>query len=322
MELSRRTPTYHDMACEPASATPATIGQLLAGMALFGSSTPLSKIIGEHFAVFTASCLRMAIASLVLAPFVWFLTERYAAARRSDIGVVLAISAFGMVGFTATMLFGMRLTTGVIGSTIMSTTPAVTAAAAVVFFGAAMNWRKAGALALALVGVVAINLLRSNDGEADAWLLGAALVSAAVCLEAGYTLLSRKLSDGITSLEATLAASLVAIPLFVVLAFMFDARPFDFSRADGFATGALLFWGAATGGLAPVLWYNGVRKATGALTAGAMAVMPLSALVLSYVLLGEPFRWAHLAGFGLVFAGLVLMIVEHAQDTKKDSEPA
>jgi len=311
------------MASEPSSASPATIGQLLAGMALFGSSTPLSKIIGDHFAVFTASCLRMVIASLVLAPFVWFLTERYAGARRSDIGVILAIAAFGMVGFTATMLFGMRLTTGVIGSTIMSATPAVTAAAAVVFFGAAMNWRKAGALALALVGVAAINLLRSNDGGGDALLLGAALVSAAVCLEAGYTLLSRKLSDGITSLEATLAASLVAIPLFVPLALLFDTRPFDFSRADGFALGALFFWGAAAGGLAPVLWYNGVRKAPGALTAGAMAVMPLSSLALSYVLLGEPFRWTHLAGFGLVFAGLVMMIVEHAQGDKKNGpEPA
>ena len=69
-----------------------------------------------------------------------------------------------------------------------------------------------------------------------------------------------------------------------------------------------------TGGLAPVLWYNGVRKAPGVLTAGAMSVMPISALVLSYVLLGETFRWAHMIGFGLVFLGLLLMIYEHAQE--------
>ena len=131
--------------------------------------------------------------------------------------------------------------------------------------------------------------------------------------EAAYTLLARKLSDGISSLEATLAASLIAALLFVVLAFVFDSRPFDFSGVSRDGYFALAFWGAATGGLAPVLWYNGARKAPGALTAGAMAVMPLSALVLSYVLLGESFRWSHLLGFGLVFAGLVLMIVEHAK---------
>lgn len=310
------------MAAQKSSASPATIVQLLAGMALFGSATPLSKIIGADFSVFTASCLRMVIASLVLAPFVWLLTDRYGAAKRSDIWVILGISGVGMVGFTATMLFGMQMTTGVIGSTIMSASPAVTAAAAVVFFGSAMSWRKVGALALALIGVAVINLFRSGGDGGDAQLLGAALVGVAVCFEAAYTLLSRKLSDGITSLEATLAASLIAIPLFVVLALAFDARPFDFSGANAFSTGALLFWGAATGGLAPVLWYNGVREAPGALTAGAMAVMPLSALTLSYLLLGEPFRWLHLAGFGLVFAGLILMIVEHAKGAHKDSETA
>jgi drug/metabolite transporter (DMT)-like permease len=51
------------------------------------------------------------------------------------------------------------------------------------------------------------------------------------------------------------------------------------------------------------------------MTAASMGVMPITALMLSYVLLGEAFRWAHLVGFGLVFAGLVLMIIEHAQDT-------
>ena len=66
------------------------------------------------------------------------------------------------------------------------------------------------------------------------------------------------------------------------------------------------------GALAPVLWYNGVRAAPAALSASAMGVMPLSALSLSYLLLGEAFRWVHLVGFGLVFAGLILMIVEHA----------
>jgi drug/metabolite transporter (DMT)-like permease len=130
--------------------TPATVGQLIAGMALFGAATPLSKIIGATFPVFTASFARMAIASAVLLPVVWFLTNRFKKARKSDYLVMAGIAAAGMVGFTATMLFGMRFTTGVIGSTLMSAAPAVTATAAVVFLGARMNWRKAGALSLAV----------------------------------------------------------------------------------------------------------------------------------------------------------------------------
>lgn len=306
------------MKSKKTSAGPVVIVQLLLGMALFGSATPLSKIIGQHFSVFTASALRMMIACLVLAPFTWWMTERFAQAKRTDLCVILTISAFGMVGFTATMLFGMRLTTGVVGSTIMSATPAVTAGAAVLFLGAAMNHRKWGALALAVAGIAAINLFRNDaDGAGEAPLLGAALVATAICFEAAYTLLSRKLSSGISSLEATFAASLIAAILFVILALLFDPKPFDLSDVGTPGTAALIFWGAATGGLAPVLWYNGARKAPGALTAGAMAIMPISALVLSYVLLGEAFRWSHLIGFGLVFAGLMLMIREHTT-AKKD----
>lgn len=283
-------------------------------MALFGTATPLSKIIGEAFPVFSASLMRMAIASLVLAPFIWFRSDRFSNAARSDFVVMGLIALAGMVGFTSAMLFGMRLTTGVIGSTIMSASPAVTALGAVIFFGAAFNWRKASALALAVAGVVIINVMRSGNASGDAVLLGAALVAAAVCFEAAYTLLSRRLSDGISSLETTFGASLMAIPLFIALALAFDAQPFDFSAGDARSFSALLFWGAATGGLAPIIWYRGVRSAPGFLTAGAMSVMPITALLGSYWLLGEQFQWSHLLGFGLVFAGLLFIIREHMSE--------
>ncbi len=60
--------------------------------------------------------------------------------------------------------------------------------------------------------------------------------------------------------------------------------------------------------------------AQGVRTAGAMAIMSLTALMSSYLLPGEAFRWVHLAGFGLVFAGLVLMILEHASRSTRNEE--
>lgn len=74
----------------------------------------------------------------------------------------------------------------------------------------------------------------------------------------------------------------------------------------------MLWWGAGTLGLGSALWYTGVAKAEASVAAGFMGVMPVSALVLSYLLLGEPFRWAHLAGFAIVFAGVLLIAREHA----------
>lgn len=292
---------------------------LFAGMALFGSSTPVSKIIAAHFPVFSASFLRMVIAAAVLAPFMIPRWRELSTAPARDWTTISLIALAGMVGFTAAQLFGMRLTTGVIGATVMSAAPAVTALASVIFLGAVMNWRKGGALALAVLGVVLINMLRERGASGgNAILLGALLVFVAVCFEAAFTLLSKRLSEGVSSLSATFAASCIAIPAFAALAAIFDPTPFAFAISDTGAWAAIIFWGAGTGALAPVIWYHGVRRAPGPLAAGFMAVMPVSALVLSYILLGESFRWVHLLGFGAVFAGVLLMVWEHAR--KADTE--
>ena len=64
--------------------------------------------------------------------------------------------------------------------------------------------------------------------------------------------------------------------------------------------------------LGSVVWYRGVSEARGGTAAGFMGVMPVSALLLSYALLGDPFRWSHAAGFAAVFAGVLLISRAHA----------
>lgn len=291
--------------------------QLFAGMALFGSATPLSKIIGEGFPVFTASLMRMLIAGAVLAPFVAGRLGELRKASASDWRSIAGIALFGMIGFTATMLFGMRMASGVVGSTIMSMSPAVTALAAFIFLKEGYNSRKGAALGLAVLGAVLINVLsgggENNSGNApsNAMVWGSLLVFIAVCLEAAYTLLAKTVSDALSALTITFAATILAIVPFAILSALFDPSFFDLSQAEARHWWALGFWGAMTAGLAPVLWYTGVRQAPGSLAAGFMAVMPLSALTLSYILLDESFRWPHLVGFGLVFLGVLLMMREH-----------
>ena len=62
-----------------------------------------------------------------------------------------------------------------------------------------------------------------------------------------------------------------------------------------------------------MLWYKGVTQVEGTVAASFIGVMPVSALLLYYILLHEKFRWMHLAGFALVFSGVLLMINVHRQ---------
>ena len=295
-----------------------TIARLFAGMAMFGSATPVSKIVTQAAPVFIASLLRVGLGALFLAPAAY--VKR---AHISDISIgdwirIGLIAVFGMVGFSAFMLYGMRLASGVTGAIVMSTTPAVTATASMIFLGDQASWRKLTAIALAVLGVLILQLGASLN-ETEGALLGGALVFAAVCCESTYTLLGKTLTKSIDPVLVTFLASALSIPLFVPLALWQwpNFTPQDF---DAGVWSALIWYGVGTLALGSWLWYAGVQKAEGSTAAAFMGVMPVSALVLSYMLLGEAFRWVHLAGFAVVFAGVLLMSWEHASMSEGGAE--
>lgn len=306
-------------------STPAilTWSFLFAGMALFGSATPLSKLVVEQFPVFTASLFRVAIGAIVLLPFLGDRWMRIRALTRRDWLTVGAIALVGMFGFTTLLLHGMRLVPGVVGAIIMGTAPAVTAAGAVLFLSDHWNLRKVGSIALAVSGLFIVNGEGWIRGQAPATttdptalILGSALVFGAVCCEAGYTLIGKLATERLDPMLTVFLSSALAVPLFLVAAAFFEFRALDVGTASRSGWVALFAWGAGTLGLGSVLWYRGVQESTGTIAAGFMGVMPVSALVLSYVLLSEPVRTVHLAGFTVVFCGVLLMISEHARQAR------
>jgi drug/metabolite transporter (DMT)-like permease len=286
--------------------------QLALGMAVFGSATPVSKIVTSAMPVFVGSALRVGLGALVLAPFV---ATRWGEVRRLDRRdwlLVGLISLFGMFGFSALMLYGMGMISGVVGAVVMSTTPAVTAAGAMLLMGDQPTWRKLAAIALAVVGVLVLQLGQGSQGEGGNLLLGAGLVFGAVCCEAAYTLLGKKMTERADPLVVAGLSAALAVPIFLPLA-AWQWGSFAAGEAGWEAWTAVAWYGAGTLALGSWLWYAGLAKAEGAVAAGFMGVMPASALILSYVLLGEDFRWLHLAGFAIVFAGVLLISWEHAR---------
>lgn len=286
---------------------------LFSGMALFGSATPLSKLVTQHFPVFIAGGLRVLLAFLVLLPFVKLSNlKNY---RGRDRWLLLGIALFGVLGFTALMLYGMKLVSGVTGSIVMSTTPALTAILSVLFFKDEVTWKKVVALALAIAGVLILQLRGQHPGGSHPW-LGVLLIFAAVCCEAGYTLMGKALTKNYPPEEISGLTALIAVVLFVPFA-IWQGSEIHFEKITWSNWLALAAYGLITMGLGSVLWYKGITRVEGTVAASFMGVMPVSALLLSYLLLGEQFRWLHLAGFALVFSGVLLMISVHREMARK-----
>lgn len=290
---------------------------LIAGMALFGSATPVSKIVGAAFPAVLASGLRMLTAAAVLLPLLvrrsGSLAETLRDLDRRDWLLLGGIAAIGTFGFTILLLFGLRIVPGSVGATVMATAPAVTAVGAVVFFHDSLDRWKGAGLALAVAGVLAVNLATSggDSGAGNVW-IGTLLVFGAVCCEAAYTLLGKRLTADLSPLAIAAVASVLAGVLFAPVAAV-QSADFSWSGPSPSDWAALLWWGAATMGLGSVLWFRGMMRVSGTTASGFMAVMPVSALLLSYVLLGEAFRWIHIVGLAAVLAGLAAITYADAR---------
>ncbi|MGE3181566.1 MAG: DMT family transporter [Phycisphaerae bacterium] len=303
-----------------ASSAARTYAQLALGMATFGSATPISKIVTGAMPVFVGSGLRVLIGAVALAPFA-IRRKHFGSMTSRDWLLTVLIALFGMFGFSALMLYGMKMVSGVVGAIVMSTAPAVTATASMVFLRDKPTWRKIDAILLAVAGVLTLHLgQESGDSKEDSnLLLGSLLVFAAVCCEAAYTLLGKKVSEHVDPVFVACLAAALAVPAFVPFA-IWQWTQFDPKNVGTGAWIALVWYGAGTLALGTWLWYSGVRKAEGSVAAGFMGVMPASALILSYILLGEQFRWMHLLGFLIVFAGVLLISWEHARMSSNDQQ--
>ena len=175
------------------------------------------------------------------------------------------------------------------------------------------------AVTLAVIGVVVLQFGPDGGqgGGNETW--GAILVLAAVCCEAVDTLIGKLLSDRADPVLVAFLGAAPSLPLFLPFAIWQRA---SFRAQDvSFAQWAALAWyGAGTPALGSWLWYSGLAAAEGAVAAGFRGIMPAAALLLSYVLLGEPFRWFHLIGFAVVFCGVALISWEHARVFRHSGE--
>jgi len=300
----------------------AAFAQLFLGMATFGSATPVSKIVAGAVPVFIGSLLRVGLGALVLAPFAWRRRDQLREMRRKQWLLLALIAVLGMFGFSVLMLVGMKMVSGVVGAIIMSTTPAVTAAASMLFMRDQPTWRKLAAIGLAVCGITVIQLGGDSDQMLSAdngnLVVGSAMVFCAVCCEAAYTLLGKKLTETISPVLASFLAAAASLPLFIPFA-AWQWSIVSWAHIEPGQWAALAWYGAGTLAFGTWLWYSGVSKTEGSIAAGFMGVMPVSALVLSYVLLGDAFHWLHALGFSIVFSGVLLISVEHARAASTDS---
>jgi len=282
---------------------------LILSMLFVGSNVGIGKSIVVFVPVAILATLRFVIAIAVLWPL--FSPVKMRAVRRAEWLNLFLQAFFGTFMFTLLMLNGVQRTSAVAAGVITSTIPAIVALFAWLILREKPNGRALVSIALAIAGVVTINLANGGTSAHDAGaassgsLTGNLLILGAVCCESIYVILSRRLTQTLAPIDICAYTHLFG--LFLMLPLGATAMwQFDYASVPA-ATWALVVWyGLSASIFSFWLWMKGIRHVPGSLAGVFSAVLPIAAAAYGIAFLGERPTLAHGIALACVVTGIVL----------------
>ncbi|MBB4291255.1 drug/metabolite transporter (DMT)-like permease [Rhizobium leguminosarum] len=272
---------------------------LALAMLTVGSTVIASKLIASGLPPFSATALRFAIAFPVFLVLMRATEARLPKLSRHD-GLILIIQAgAGSVGYTTLLISGLSLTSAADAGVIIGTLPVVSAAISILLLGERPQRGLLFAVALATAGVLSIAFSPEAAGGS---LSGNALIFLAVVCEGLFILLNKRLKTEI--------APLAQSTLMTGIGFLVADIPAIFEAPlaqgiSGSAVAAVVYYALVptVGGF--LLWYAGAERVSGTEAALFTALAPVSAVMLAFIILGEPVGLNQIAGIACVLAAVL-----------------
>ncbi|RFB91822.1 EamA family transporter [Rhizobium leguminosarum bv. trifolii] len=272
---------------------------LALAMLTVGSTVIASKLIASGLPTFTATALRFALAFPVLLVLMRATGVRLPKLSRHDRLILVIQAGAGSVGYTTLLISGLGLTSAADAGVVIGTLPVVSAAISILLLRERPKPALLVAVALATAGVLSIAVTPNAAGGS---LAGNALIFCAVFCEGLFILLNKKLKTDIPPLaQSTLMAGIGFVV--AVIPAVFEA-PFAQDISTGAAV-AVAYYALVPTVAGFLLWYAGAARVSGTEAALFTAVAPVSAVMLAFLILGEPIGLNQVAGIACVLAAVL-----------------
>lgn len=252
---------------------------------------------------FALSFWRWGLALLILLPFAWPHLRRDADGLRRSWKMVLLLGVLGIGAFNALLYTGLQTTSAVNGLLLQSLQPGL-----ILLLGALLFAEKTRPLQMLGIGLsIAGALVIISQGDLSALLRlgfnpGDLIIGVAVMVWSLYSvpLRQRPQVHPLSFLAATIAVGVAAILPFYLVEIA-SGRLID-SRPESWLAIAYV---CLFPSLVAYLCFNrGVELLGSAAASLYLNIMPVIGALLAALFLGEAVRWCHLAGMGLIGAGI------------------
>jgi drug/metabolite transporter (DMT)-like permease len=279
----------------------------LFGMAVFWGGTFIAgKLAAQHVGPYSAAFLRFVIASFFLLLAAWKIDGRLPALKRSQRLPVFLLGLTGVLAYNVFFFKGLKLIEAGRAAIIIANNPIFIALFSALIFRERLTPLRLAGIMVSISGAVLV-ITRGSwaalSSGAVGW--GELFILGCVASWVTFSLLGKMLLAEMSPLASVLYASVSGALCLALPAWregLLTAWP-GYTPVDWAALFYLGFFGTVLGF---VWYYQGIQK-IGAMKAGVFInFVPVSAIIFSFFILGEPLTVSLLAGTALVLSGVYL----------------
>jgi drug/metabolite transporter (DMT)-like permease len=281
------------------------IAMLMGALMLWGTSIPPTKWAMEALPPFTVTFLRLLLAALFLAPFVWRQASRQKNKPKIPWLRMWILSFTGVVGYFMINSIGLNMTSAVNASILNASLPLFTLLLSSLYLKEQITTSQWCGLFLGVVGVMVITVNPGLEVKMTS-LVGDGIILLSCFVWAIYIVLMKrpkgeeKLSNEMFTFLTLFLGAVMLVP-----AVIGDAFGYDHYSISWKAMLSILFLALVPTIAAYWLW-NHALKYISASSAGAyLNTLPLFSVLFSMGLLGESLTWKLITGAMFILLGVL-----------------
>ncbi|MFF4215089.1 EamA family transporter [Streptosporangium nondiastaticum] len=271
---------------------------------LWGSAFTAIQVALPDYSPAAIALLRMAITVVLLLPCLFL--GRIGRLRRAD---ALRMAAFGLTGMTAYQVLlcaGEQSVDAGTAAMLIAASPVFTTVLGMAFLGDRPGRRGLAGLAVALTGALTVAV---TSGGGSGSLMGALMVLGAAATQATSFALQKPLLKKYSGAECVFYGSLFGmLPLLATA----PGAVGQIAAADGHRTLAVLWLGVGCTAMAFWTWSRTLRATTASTASLVLYAVPVAALLLDALFLGNLPSLNAAGGGLLVLAGVAVATVRRA----------
>jgi len=284
---------------------------LLLVVSIWGTTFVIMKLVLGYMPAHAMNVLRIISAGVVLAVL--------HARKQKSIGQAFfepliqypkEIITIGVVGwwfYQTAFIIGLDNTSAGTAALIMASLPLWTALLSIVFGLDRLTLIGWLGIAVTMVGTIVVILSGQKSVELNSnFLIGNLIMLCATILWALNTVLTRKLVDRVTPVGITVLALIISIPLLALVSIPYW-KSVRWQEINYLIWIAIFFSGSTSTGIAIVMWNYAVKSVGASHTAAFQNLVPVIALVTSFLILDEHIVMGQIIGGTATIFGLLIM---------------